>query len=101
MAADGTGAWSLGPTTVIADGDYVITATATDALGNTSDSAGLPLTVDTTIDATVVLGVTDDTGTPGDEITSDNTLVINGTADANAVVEVFLTPSGGVAASQG
>ena len=40
--------------------------------------------------APVVTGIAVDTGAPGDGITSDNTLIINGTAEANAAVEVFL-----------
>ena len=49
------------------------------------------LTVDTAAPAApVITGITDDTGTPGDGVTSDNTLVITGTAEANATVEVFL-----------
>ena len=38
----------------------------------------------------MVTGIAVDTGAPGDGITSDNTLIINGTAEANAAVEVFL-----------
>ena len=49
------------------------------------------LTVDTVDPAApVVTGITDDTGTPGDGITSDGTLIIGGTAEANAEVEVLL-----------
>ena len=83
------------------DGVYEITATATDSLENTSDSVALPLTVDTTMADTVVTGVSEDTGTAGDEITSDNTLEITGTAEAGSTVEVFLTPSGGDPTSLG
>ena len=37
----------------------------------------------------MIAGITEDTGTPGDGITSDNTLVINGTAEANSAVTVY------------
>ena len=52
---------------------------------------GLTTTATTTgLAAPVVTGIAVDTGAPGDGITSDNTLIINGTAEANAAVEVFL-----------
>jgi 4-hydroxy-3-methylbut-2-enyl diphosphate reductase IspH len=55
-SADGSGDWSLDHTgTTLTEGDYVITATATDAAGNESSaSAGFSVTVDNT-DPTVVL----------------------------------------------
>lgn len=39
-------------------------------------------------EAPVITGISDDTGTPGDGITSDNRLVLTGTAEANSRVEV-------------
>ncbi len=41
-------------------------------------------------DAPVVTGITDDTGIPGDGNTSDPTLVISGTAEANSLVTVYV-----------
>jgi hypothetical protein len=69
--ADGTGAWSLTPTSALIDGAYTVTATATDAAGNTStSSAGFALVIDTAtpsvaINPTVsgaVTGTADGTG---------------------------------------
>ncbi|MCU0916652.1 MAG: Ig-like domain-containing protein, partial [Planctomycetes bacterium] len=40
--------------------------------------------------APVIAGIADDTGTAGDGITRDNTLVISGTAEADSTVELFL-----------
>ncbi|HXF87893.1 MAG TPA: Ig-like domain-containing protein, partial [Xanthobacteraceae bacterium] len=85
------GTWSFTPAAPLADGDYVFTATATDAAGNTSEpSADFNVTVDTgTPAAPAITGIADDSGT-ADGVTSDNTLVINGTAEAHSTVEVFL-----------
>ncbi|MCX4026481.1 type I secretion C-terminal target domain-containing protein [Endozoicomonas sp. SM1973] len=49
-SADGSGNWSVDHTgTTLADGNYTITARATDAAGNVSAlSSGLPVTIDTT-----------------------------------------------------
>jgi len=91
-AANGSGAWSYDYTgTTLADGTYSFTATATDAAGNTSAiSTALIVKVDTAAPAApVVAGITTDTSTPGDGITRDNTLVLNGTAEANSTVELF------------
>ncbi|SMF20524.1 Ig-like domain-containing protein [Tistlia consotensis] len=47
--ADGSGNWSFTPGSAIAAGAHTITATATDAAGNTSSaSTGLSITIDTT-----------------------------------------------------
>jgi hypothetical protein len=88
--ADGSGAWSY-TTSVLADGDHSLTATATDVAGNTgAASAGLDLTVDTAAPgAPTVDTFSSDTGTAGDGITSDNTLTLGGTAEANSTVTVF------------
>ncbi|AUM11349.1 Ig-like domain-containing protein [Ketobacter alkanivorans] len=91
--ADGSGNWSYDHTgTTLADGSYTITATATDTSGNASAASGaFNITVDTgTPAAPAVTAITTDTGTAGDGITSDNTLAISGTAEANAAVEVFI-----------
>jgi len=88
------GIWSFDYTdTILADGDYVITATATDAAGNVSaESADFDLTIDTTDpDAPVVTGISDDTGSSAtDGITSDDDLIISGTAEADSSVDVFV-----------
>jgi gliding motility-associated-like protein len=91
--ADGTGAWTFDYTgTTLADGDYTITATSTDAAGNLSAaSADYDITVDTSAPvAPIVTAISDDTGTAADGITSDNTLIFSGTAEANSLVEVFI-----------
>ncbi len=89
-----SGAWSYDYTgTTLADGDYIITAQATDISGNTSVlSTDFPISIDTTVPTTpAVTSITDDTGSSTtDGITSDNTLIISGTAEGNSTVEVFI-----------
>ncbi|GGO78760.1 hypothetical protein GCM10011348_11470 [Marinobacterium nitratireducens] len=86
--ADGSGDWTFTPA-MLADGSYSFTATATDAAGNDSAlSAAFALTIDTAIDAdadgsTVSIdSITVDDGVDNaDFITSDTSLLINGTLD--------------------
>ncbi|CDL00463.1 conserved protein of unknown function [Magnetospirillum gryphiswaldense MSR-1 v2] len=91
--ADGTGAWSFDYTgTTLAEGSYAFTAIATDLAGNVGTaSTAKAVTVDTTAPAVpAVTAISTDTGTSGsDAITTDQTLVISGTAAANITVEVF------------
>jgi hypothetical protein len=74
-------------------GQYAFTATATDIAGNTSavgDAFNIEIQSNAT-DVPVVTAVTDDTGADGfDGVTNDTTLLISGTAKANASVEVFI-----------
>lgn len=84
------GAWSWTSATPLADGPYPSSATATDAAGNVSAAATLTFAIDTlapskpSIDA-----ITTDSGTAGDFVTNDNTLVFSGSAEAQAVVGLF------------
>ena len=68
-----------------------LTATATDAAGNTSvASSALAVQINTAV--TVVPTITafsTDSGVVGDHITNDNTPTFSGTAVANSVVKVF------------
>ena len=69
--ADNTGIWSYDySANVLTDGDYLITATATDLAGNTSaGSLSFPATVDSTAPLTPVINnITDDTGVAGDTV---------------------------------
>ncbi len=90
VAADGTGAWTY-TTAALANGAHSLTATATDAAGNTGvASAALSVTVDTTAPvAPSITSFSTDSGTVGDGITNDNTLTLTGTAEANSTVKVF------------
>ena len=75
--ANGSGAWSY-TTGALSDGGHSLTATATDAAGNTSAaSAALSVTVDTAAPgAPAIASFSTDTGTVGDGITNDNTLTL-------------------------
>src|SRR5205814_1323175 len=89
---NGAGAWSFDYTgTTLAEGSYTFTATATDAAGNASGaSASLGVTVDITPPAApAIASFVTDSGTMGDFSTSDHTLAMNGTAEANSTVSVF------------
>ena len=88
--ANGSGAWSY-TTAALANGAHSLTATATDAAGNTgAASAALSVTIDTTAPvAPTIASFSTDSGTVGDGITNDNTLTLTGTAEANATVKVF------------
>ncbi|MFN5327832.1 MAG: Ig-like domain-containing protein, partial [Planctomycetota bacterium] len=91
ISADSNGAWSFtaGKTTPLTDGTYAFSATSTDAAGNVSVAGTvLSVIVDTAAPVTPT-GVTlaDDTGSSNsDKITSDKTITVAGTAEANARV---------------
>src|SRR4029077_10673329 len=88
--ANGAGAWSY-TTAALANGAHSLTATATDAAGNTSAaSSALSVTIDASAPATPAIGsYSTDSGTVGDGITNDNTLTLTGSAEANATVKVY------------
>jgi Bacterial Ig-like domain/FG-GAP-like repeat/Bacterial Ig domain len=96
--ANSSGAWSFDHTgTVLAAGTYQFKARATDLAGNASvDSAAFTVVVDTAApSAPAITGITTDTGvSTTDGITSDQTLVVSGTAEANSVVSLFKDGTG-------
>src|SRR5260221_5626594 len=75
----------------MANGAGSLTATATDAAGNTGvASAALSVTIDTTAPvAPSIASFSTDSGTVGDGLTNDNTLTLTGTAAANTTVKAF------------
>ncbi|AWK49721.1 hypothetical protein DIC82_00815 [Clostridium beijerinckii] len=82
VKADTDGKWTLIPETALADGNHVITATATDAVGNVSEkSNSVNITIGTA--APVIEVPTDNT------VTNDNTPTISGTAEADSTVKVY------------
>ena len=90
VVASASGAWNY-TTAALSDGAHSLTATATDAAGNTGvASTALSVTIDTTAPvAPVITSFTPDTGTVGDGITTANVLTLSGTAEANATVKIF------------
>ena len=65
----------------LADADYRFRAQVTDAAGNSSTSNVIEVVVDNAVpaEAVAITAITTDTGTVGDFITSDTTLVVSGT----------------------
>ncbi|MBW8686961.1 Ig-like domain-containing protein [Chitinophaga rhizophila] len=86
-AADGSGNYTYTLPTALADGNYTIRATATDAAGNTGpSSATLNLLVDTQAPAAPIL-------TTAKNPTNDNTPTVSGTAEANSTVTIIVDGS--------
>ncbi|WED67032.1 Ig-like domain-containing protein [Synoicihabitans lomoniglobus] len=96
--ADGSGAWSYDHSgTALTEATYSITAKSTDSAGNTSAaSTGIDVTIDTTAPAApAITGISDDTGdNTTDQITSDTTLILSGTADAGTTVTLTRLSAG-------
>lgn len=95
VIADGTGNWGFDHTgSALADGNYCVTASASDIAGNTStESIALGIIVDTVVPSAPIvdLAAASDLGVSNsDDLTSDNTPTIEGTADANALIELFV-----------
>ena len=90
---DSAGLWSFTPVTTLANGARSITATATDAAGNASPaSAALAFIIDSAtppVPSGLTLALASDSGTAGDDITSDNTPTLTGTAEAGSIVTLF------------
>lgn len=86
--ADGT--WTV-TTSALSTGSHDLTATATDAAGNTSvlSSPLDPVIGGTAPSAPTIASYSNDSGVAGDGITNDNTLTLTGTAVANSTVKVF------------
>lgn len=82
--ADASGNWTFTPSTPMTDGPYTITATATDAAGNTS----APTTTNVTIDsnAPTPLSIIDPAN---GSLTNDNTPAITGTGEPGTIVSIF------------
>ncbi|MBE2213425.1 MAG: autotransporter-associated beta strand repeat-containing protein [Opitutaceae bacterium] len=89
--ADELGLWSVthaGPALPAAA--YTFAAQATDLAGNTGPESAA-LAVDTTLGTPVITGIETDTGiSTADGVTSDTTLVLQGTADAGATVQLAI-----------
>ncbi|WP_299290072.1 Ig-like domain-containing protein, partial [Nitrosopumilus sp.] len=80
---DALGDWSLTPASALSEGPRIVTATATDTLGNTVSALPVTITIDTSITITI------DSHTNGD-VTNDNTPTLFGTAENDSTVEVFI-----------
>jgi parallel beta-helix repeat protein len=89
-SANGSGAWSY-TTAALTNGGHNLTATATDAVGNTgAASTALSVTIDTSApSAPAIASFSTDSGVTGDHITNDKTLTLAGTAEAGSTVKVY------------
>ncbi|EAW4987632.1 Ig-like domain repeat protein [Salmonella enterica subsp. enterica] len=93
VAKDGT--WSYTLTTPLKDGEYNITATATDIAGHTSATANLPFTIDTRISYfSAEIETTDDSGIVGDNVTNNTRPTFTGKTDPNAIISVINSETG-------
>jgi hypothetical protein len=82
--ANASGNYSFTTPTPLADGTHAFTATATDAVGNTSTtSATLNIVIDTQAPAAPTI-------TTEKTPTSDNTPTVTGTAEANSTVMIYV-----------
>ncbi|WP_371355974.1 non-fimbrial adhesin SiiE [Salmonella enterica subsp. enterica] len=93
VAKDGT--WSYTLTTPLKDGEYNITATATDIAGHTSATANLPFTIDTRISYfSAEIETTNDSGIVGDNVTNNTRPTFTGKTEPNAIISVINSETG-------
>ena len=98
---NGDGTWTLADNIValLAEGNYTAIVTATDAVGNVATDTGT-VVIDTSIDEnnngqTVTFdSISNDSGVAGDFITSDSTLIFNGTVDLGDNTTLTVTVDG-------
>lgn len=91
VTANASGQWNFTTATLI-DGPHSFTVRATDVAGNVSAaSAARAMTIDTVApSAPTFAGISSDTGASAtDNITSDTTLVLTGSADPGSTVNVY------------
>ncbi len=93
VAKDGT--WSYTLTAPLKDGEYNITATATDIAGHTSATANLPFTIDTRISYfSAEIETTNDSGIVGDNVTNNTRPTFTGKTEPNAIISVINSETG-------
>ncbi|EAA7195645.1 Ig-like domain repeat protein [Salmonella enterica subsp. enterica serovar Typhimurium] len=93
VAKDGT--WSYTLTTPLKDGEYNITATATDIAGHTSATVNLPFTIDTRISYfSAEIETTNDSGIVGDNVTNNTRPTFTGKTEPNAIISVINSETG-------
>ncbi|EDT7432513.1 Ig-like domain repeat protein [Salmonella enterica subsp. enterica] len=93
VAKDGT--WSYTLTTPLKDGEYNITATATDIAGHTSATANLPFTIDTRISYfSAEIETTNDSGIVGDNVTNNTRPTFTVKTEPNAIISVINSETG-------
>ncbi|PKM04346.1 MAG: hypothetical protein CVV16_05240, partial [Gammaproteobacteria bacterium HGW-Gammaproteobacteria-6] len=90
---DAAGNWTVdvAGSDLAADTAFDVVVSSSDAAGNTVETTGTSThTVDLAAPAVDITSISDDSGTVGDFVTNDNTLVFNGTTEPGATVVVSL-----------
>lgn len=83
------GSWTFA-TAALADGRHTFTGKSMDEAGNTSSSASLAVTIDTTApDAPTANSFSQDSGVVGDGITNSPRLTVTGTAAPNSRMKIY------------
>ena len=81
------GPGNIGPTLPLSDGVREFRITPTDIAGNTGTAVTFIVTTDTAApNAPAITGITTDSNTPADFITTDRTLIFSGTAEAGSSI---------------
>ncbi|MCJ8166670.1 Ig-like domain-containing protein [Pontibacter sp. E15-1] len=97
LTANSEGEWSYSPEVALADGPHQVYAKATDAAENVSEqSTTVNFTIDTVAPAVpAITAISEDKGVENnDAITSDNALILSGTAEAEAMVAITKAGTG-------
>lgn len=90
-SSNGGSTWSATGTSQasLADGSYQFRAVVTDAPANSAATAVIQVTVDRSAPAAPgIAGFADDTAPTGDGVTTDNTLILSGAAEAGTLVQL-------------
>ncbi len=92
--ADGSGAWSYNLASSLVDGSHAITAMASSGGVNSNVSSSYSIAIDTSAPSaptSLALTTATDTGSShSDGITNDNTPTVQGSAEANSTVTVYV-----------
>ncbi|WP_342750535.1 Ig-like domain-containing protein [Termitidicoccus mucosus] len=93
---DAAGVWSFPYAATVTPASHNFTATVEDIAGNPGAGASATETVDTAITTPAITGITPDTATAGDFITSAGVITLQGTAGASASVTISLAGTGDI-----
>ncbi|EGQ5168021.1 Ig-like domain repeat protein, partial [Salmonella enterica] len=89
------GSWSYTLTEPLKDGEYHLTATATDIAGHTSETSDLTFTIDTRISYfSAELDPADDSGIVGDNVTNNSRPTFIGKSEPNTTINVKNSETG-------
>ncbi|EGA6601670.1 Ig-like domain repeat protein, partial [Salmonella enterica] len=89
------GSWSYTLTEPLKDGEYHLTATATDIAGHTSETSELTFTIDTRISYfSAELDPADDSGIVGDNVTNNSRPTFIGKSEPNTTINVKNSETG-------